>query len=141
MDSIQSAFLDWQSDLNEETDFWGLRYIRPRDGGLIWRNRAACAFFEQFGFFPAATAAWESAKAWLGETEAARLGRIYARAFARFGEPVFETVTSTAAVTVAVDTGFTAVAGTIRHGLILTHFELMTVVAATSGRPSMAACI
>lgn len=127
MDAMYEVFQGWQKELEHEQDFWGLRYIQPGDGGLIWRNAAACDYFQQFGFFPAPTAPWQGVKQWLGPVETARLESIYVRAFYRFGEPVAELVRSTAEKIVYVDTVFIAIAGAPFHGLVLTHFELCAV--------------
>lgn len=127
MACMQDVFVAWQHDLDAETDFWGLRYIRPGDGGLIWRNRAACEHFQQFGFFPSATSPWPGVKSWLGPAESARLDRIYKMAFNQFGKSITEVIKSQAAQIVEVLTVFTAVSGHPHHGLVLTHYELLAV--------------
>lgn len=120
---IRAIFEDWVRALEHEPDFWGARVFAP-GGGYIWRNAAARQYYEQYGFFAAPTMAWASVKKYLTRTEQIHLHQAYTAAF-YLDKPIIYDVTGQApghppSVTRTI---FTAVAGNLQNGLIITHLR------------------
>jgi len=122
----REQFAQWQLWLEDEPEFYGLRFFAP-GGGMIWRNRATRAYYLRHGFLDTPTTDWNGVKTFLGAKEIRLLNLIYKVAF-QSDHAITHTFTSQATgyPPCVTETYFMAAYGNLEHGVIVTQMHCLT---------------